>query len=177
MRFLLLIAAVAMPVVGLSSAFASKAEPRPLLAFASAATQCGGQDAEEAGSDAGSGDEDAPPRFSRSFFRISFSIDASTDGFESPQLPVSIEAVCDAPRRFSKQADQLNGADGIVLVTGRTRVWKDGQRLSGQSRLTELDGADTAHLKVRLRPPKRWLDDEDGSAVPTFSARRIDITD
>jgi hypothetical protein len=177
MRLLVLIAAIVMPVVCLSSALASKAEPRPLPAFAAVATECGGQDAEEAGSDAGSDDEDAPPRFSRSFFNVWFSIDTSTDGFESPQLPVSIEAVCDTPRRFSKQAGQLDGGDGIVVVAARTRVWNGRQLLSGQSRVTELDGADTAHMKVRLRRPKRWLEDEDGSPVPTFSARRIDITD
>jgi hypothetical protein len=178
MRFLLLIAAVLAPAAGVSPALASAAEPPPLPAFAAAAAECGaGQDAQEAGSDAGSGDEDAPPRFSRAFFRTWFSMDASTDGFESPQLPVSIEGVCDVPRRLRKQAGQLNGGDGIVVVTARTQVWKDRQLLGGESRVGELDGADTAHLKVRLRLPKRWLEDEDGSPVPTFSARRIEITD
>jgi hypothetical protein len=176
MRLLLLIVAVAISVVGLSSASASTAGPRTVSASAAAATECPGQDAEEAGSDAGS-DEDAPPHFSSAFFRMWFSIDVSTDGFESSQLPVSIEAVCNARRKLSKQADQLNGGDGIVVVSSGTRVWKDGQPLAAQSRVTELDGADTAHIKVRLRRTKRWLRDEDGSPVPTFTAKRIDITD
>jgi hypothetical protein len=170
MRLLLLIVALTMPVVGVSSALASKAERRPQAAVAAAATECP-QSADEAGSDAG------PPHFTSGFFKLWFSIDASTDGFENPQLPVSIEAVCNTRRRYSKQADQLSGGDGIVMVSAGTRVWKDGQLLAAQSRATELDGADTAHMKVRLRRQKRWLQDEDGNPVPTFTAKRIDITD
>ena len=40
-------------------------------------------------------DEDAPPKFSNRFYRRWFTMDASTDGFEAPELPVSIEAVLD----------------------------------------------------------------------------------
>ena len=144
-----------------------------------------GEGAEEArhvktsGNDSGSGgDEDAPPKFSRSFYHRWFSIDTSTDGFEPPDLPVSIEEVGnDLPRRLRKQASQLNGSDGVVVVTAGTRVWKDGLLLSGQCRLAELDGADSALMKVHLLRPKRWREDEDGNSVATFRARRIEITD
>lgn len=129
----------------------------------------GGQDEES--------DEDAPPKFSNSFHRRWISMDASADGFEAPELPVSIEAVCDVPKRLQKEADQLNGTDGVVVVSSKTRIVKDGQALSGTTGTAELDGADTAFLKVRLFRPKNWREDEDGAKIPTFRARRIEITD
>jgi hypothetical protein len=130
----------------------------------------------EEGSDEG-GDEDAPPKFSRRFYRRWFSMDASTDGFEAPELPVSIDAACDLPRRLQKEADQLNGADGVAVVTSHTRIVKDGVLLTGATRTAELDGADTGFLKVRLFRPQRWREDEDGEKIATFRARRIVITD
>jgi hypothetical protein len=138
--------------------------------------------AEEAGyvrksGDTGSEDEDAPPKFSNSFYRRWFSMDASTDGFEAPELPVSIEAVCDLPKRFAKQGDQLSGADGVAIVSSRTHIFKDGQQLSGPTGTAEVEGADTVSLKVRLFRPNRWREDEDGAKIPTFRARRLDITD
>jgi hypothetical protein len=122
-------------------------------------------------------DEDAPPKFSNSFHRRWFSMDASTDGFEAPELPISIEAVCDLPARLQKEADQLSGNDGVAVVSSRTRIVKDGTLLSGASGTAELDGADTAFLKVRLFRPNKWREDEDGNKIPTFRARRIAITD
>ena len=122
-------------------------------------------------------DEDAPPKFSNSFYRRWFTMDSSTDGFEAPELPVSIEAVCDLPKRLTKEGDQLSGADGVAVVSSRTQIFKDGQQLSGTTGTAEVDGADTASLKVRLFRPKNWREDEDGTQIPTFRARRIDITD
>jgi hypothetical protein len=173
MRIFLVIAAAFTLAVGVSSAPASDPSSRHLRGSGTGAAQCGsGQNVGQAGTDAG------PPRFSRSFLRVWFSMDASTDGFQSPpQLPISIEGVCGLPRRLSKQGDQLSGTSGIAVVASSTQVWKDGQRLSGPTRLAELDGADTVTLKARLRRPKRWLQDEDGNPAPTFSTRRIDITD
>jgi hypothetical protein len=43
--------------------------------------------------------------------------------------------------------------------------------------VTALDGADTAVLRVRLAPRRTWGENEDGGKVPTFTARRITITD
>jgi len=122
-------------------------------------------------------DEDAPPKFSNRFYRRWFTMDASTDGFEAPELPVSIEAVCKLPSRLQKEGDQLSGADGVAVVSSRTNIFKDGQQLSGTTGTAEVDGADTASLKVRLFRPNHWREDEDGSKIPTFRARRIDITD
>jgi len=127
--------------------------------------------------DTGSEDEDAPPKFSNSFYRRWFTMDASTDGFEAPELPVSIETVCDLPKRFAKEGDQLSGADGVAIVSSRTRIFKDGKQLSGSTGTAEVEGADTVSLKVRLFRPNRWREDEDGAKIPTFRARRLDITD
>ena len=199
MRLVLLIAAVL--ALGVVWSHPAPFEPGlPQAAAATAATGCPEEDdeggADEAkhvtasGDEAGSGDEegsgggedeegdeDAPPKFSNSFHRRWISMDASTDGYEAPELPVSIEGVCDVPARLKKEADQLNGTDGMVVVSSRTRIFKDGKQLTGTTGTAELDGADTAFLKVRLFRPSKWREDEDGDKIPTFRARRIDITD
>jgi hypothetical protein len=137
--------------------------------------------AEEAdGHAAGDGqgaDEDAPPKFSSAFYARTFTLDASLDGIDGKRLPVSIEEVCDVPKALAKQAAQLAGTDGVVLVTAHTRVWMDGQRVQGAAAITALDSADTALLRVRLAPQRQWGADEDGDSIPTFVARRIAITD
>jgi hypothetical protein len=137
--------------------------------------------AEEAvGHGAGDGqgaDEDAAPKFSSAFYARTFTLDASLDGIDGKYLPVSIEDVCDVPKALAKQAVQLAGTDGAVLVTAHTRVWMDGQRVQGAAAITALDSADTAVLRVRLAPERRWGADEDGDRIPTFVARRIAITD
>jgi hypothetical protein len=137
--------------------------------------------AEEAdGHAAGDGqgaDEDAPPKFSSAFYSRTFTLDASLDGIDGNHLPVSIEEVCDVPKALAKQAVQLAGTDGFVLVTAQTRVWMDGQRVPAATAITALDSADTARLRVRLAPQRQWGADEDGDRIPTFVARRIAITD
>jgi hypothetical protein len=122
-------------------------------------------------------DEDGPPKFSAAFYARTFTLDASLDGIDGTDLPVSIEEVCDLPKALAKQAVQLAGTDGVVLLTAHTRVWTEGHRLQGPAAITALDGADTALLRVRLAPPRKWGDDEDGDSIPTFVARRIAITD
>jgi hypothetical protein len=123
------------------------------------------------------GSDEGPPKFSPSFFSHPMSIDASTDGLDQNTLPISIESVCGLPRSLDKQAAQLAGGDGVVRITSRTSVWKDGQRLPAASKLVELDGADTVTLRGRLLAQRTWLADEDGDPVPTFSASRVVITD
>jgi hypothetical protein len=199
MRLALLVAAFLTLGVVWSAPAPFEAE-LPQAQAAAAADACPEQDeegdAEEAqhvtksGDPAGSGDEegsgggedeesdeDAPPKFSNAFHRRWFSMDASTDGFDAPELPVSIEAVCDLPARLQKEADPLNGTDGVAVVSSRTRIVKDGKLLGGTTGTAELEGADTAFLKVRLFRPAKWREDEDGNKIPTFRARRIAITD
>jgi hypothetical protein len=133
--------------------------------------------AEEAAARTAGEDEDAPPKFTRAFYAHTFTLDASLDGLDGTQLPISIEEVCGVPRKLKSQAAQLAGGDGIALIATGTQVWQDGTRLSGEAATTALDGADTALLRVRLTRPRRWREDEDGTKVATFRTRRVTITD
>jgi hypothetical protein len=125
----------------------------------------------------GGGEEGAAPTFTAAFYARTFTLDASLDGTDGKQLPISIEEVCDIPKSLGEQALQLAGADGVALVSTHTRVWLDRKRLEGRAAATALDGADTAVLRVRLAPQRRWSEDEDGNTVVTFTTRRITITD
>jgi hypothetical protein len=120
---------------------------------------------------------DTPPKFTARFYARTFTVDASLDGMDGSQLPMSIEEVCDIPKSLTRQAVQLAGTDGLALLSPQTSVWVDGRRLQGLAAVNALDGADTALLRVRLTPQRSWGEDEDGDRVPTFTARRITITD
>jgi hypothetical protein len=119
----------------------------------------------------------APPKFTRAFYSHVFTLNASLDGLDGTQLPISIEEICAVPKRLKKQAVQLAGADGIARISTSTHVWADGRLLTGTAATTAIDGADTAVLRVRLLRVRRWGQDEDGNQIPTFTTRRIEITD
>ena len=125
----------------------------------------------------GGEDEDAPPKFTAAFYARMLDLDASLDGAEGSDLPISIEEVCGVPKKLKKQAAQLAGADGVAVLLRRTTVWQDGTRLSEADATTALDGADTATLRVRLKRPRTWREDEDGNRIATFRAGRIEVTD
>jgi hypothetical protein len=126
---------------------------------------------------AGDEDEGAAPTFTPAFYARTLTLNASLDGLDGKQLPVSIEEICSVPRSLKKQAVQLAGSDAIALISTRTSVWQDGKHLRGDDALTAVDGADTALLRVRLAPKSQWGEDEDGNSVATFIAKRILITD
>jgi hypothetical protein len=119
---------------------------------------------------------DGGPIFTEAFYRATLSIDVSTDGFTSRDLTISVEEVCDFPKALESQAVQLAGSDGVAVLTSRTRVYKGKRLLKGSRRTTEIDGADTMTLVVKLARPSHWRAGEDG-AVPTFSTKRATITD
>jgi hypothetical protein len=172
----LLLAAVAAMVVALGH------PPAAHSATESPPGDCGGQEGQSArvaGDSGGGGEEDegAAPTFSAGFYRRTFTIDASLDGLDGRELPVSIEGVCNVPETYAKQADQLEGTDGVALLVARPSIWTDRVRLQGVAAEAALEGADTAALRVRLAPRRQWREDEDGTPVPTFATRRIDITD
>ena len=122
--------------------------------------------------------EDAPPTFSDPFYAITITLNASVDGLNGDELPISIEAVCDVPNGLVSQAAQLIGGDGVALITSGTKVFDaGGQQLTGDAAATAFAGADTVSLKAQLQRPARWRQDEDGQPVPTFRASRADITD
>jgi hypothetical protein len=119
----------------------------------------------------------APPRFSARFYRITLTLDADLDGITGNQLPISIGRVCGVPKRLARQARRLAGADGIALVTSKTVVFRNGNRLEGAAARTALANADTATLGARLLRPRSWGQDEDGGRIPTFRTIRAKITD
>lgn len=124
-----------------------------------------------------SGEDGGPPRFTAAFFRRLLVLEVSLDGADGAELPISIEEVCNVPKRFRRQAAQLAGGEGVALLLARTTVWQDGSQLTGNDLAAAIDGADTASLRVRLRQPSAWSEDEDGNKVPTFRTGRVEITD
>jgi hypothetical protein len=151
----------------------------PFASTAAAARSCvmAGEDRVIPAGDSGEEDEDAPPKFSRAFYRLTFTLEVSLDGLDGRDLPVSVEEVCDIPRARAKEAVQLAGADGVAVVYAKTKVWLDGSRLLGPAARSAIGGADTATLRVRLASPRSWREDEDGAKVPTFRTLRVLITD
>ena len=122
--------------------------------------------------------EDAPPTFSDPFYALTITINASVDGVNGDELPVSIEEVCDVPNGLAGEAAQLIGGEGVALVTSATKVFDAaGQELTGDDAATALAGADSVTLKAQLMRPAQWRQDEDGQPVPTFRTSRADITD
>ena len=122
--------------------------------------------------------EDAPPTFSDPFYAVTLTINASADGVTGNELPISIEEVCDVPAGLASEAAQLIGGEGVVLMSAATKVFDaGGLQLTGDAATTALAGADSVSLKAQLKRPAQWRQDEDGQPVPTFAARRADITD
>jgi hypothetical protein len=122
--------------------------------------------------------EEEPPTFSDPFYTITITINASADGMNGDQLPISIEEVCDVPSGLAGEAAQLIGGEGVALISAATKVFDaTGQELTGDAAATALAGADSVSLKAELLRPARWSQDEDGQPVPTFRAIRADITD
>ena len=144
---------------------------------AGAAKNCVGAEEASAHAAGDSGEEGAPPRFTARFHKRLLTLEVSLDGADRAELPISIEEVCNVPKRLHKQAAQLAGNDGVALLRPRTTVWQDGIQLIGDEAATAVDGADTASIRARLKRPTAWRADEDGDPVPTFRAGRIDITD
>jgi Ca2+-binding RTX toxin-like protein len=122
--------------------------------------------------------EDAPPTFSDPFYAVTITINASVDGVNGDELPISIEEVCEVPSGLAGEAAQLIGGEGVALITSATQVFDAaGQALTGDAAATALAGADSVSLKAQLLRPGQWRQDEDGQPVPTFRTSRADITD
>ena len=121
---------------------------------------------------------DPPPTFSDPFYAITITLKASADGLNGDELPISIEEVCDVPKRLEGEAAQLIGGEAVALISSETKVFDaGGLQLTGDAATTALAGADTVSLKGQLKRPAQWRQDEDGQPVPTFQTSRADITD
>jgi Ca2+-binding RTX toxin-like protein len=122
--------------------------------------------------------EEAPPTFSEPFYAITITLNASVDGLNGDELPISIEEVCDVPTRLEGEAAQLIGGEGVALIGAQAQVFDAaGQLLTGDAAAAALAGADSVSLKAQLERPAGWRQDEDGQPVPTFRTSRADITD
>jgi RTX calcium-binding nonapeptide repeat (4 copies) len=131
-----------------------------------------------AGGPARAAQEEAPPTFSDPFYAITITVNASADGLNGAELPVSIEEVCDVPQPLESEAAQLIGGEGVALISPETRVFDaGGQQLTGDAATAALAGADSVSLRAQLMRPAQWRQDEDGQPVPTFQTNRADITD
>lgn len=168
-------------LLAFAAGMAGSVHPAHADAARPAAANCVGEEEDDEGADearaAEDEDEDSPPKFSPAFYGRTLTLDASLDGLEGRALPLAIEEVCDVPGALAREAAQLAGADGIALVRATTAVRLNGRRLGGKAAIAALGDADTAVLRVRLAPERRWRADEDDGRVPTFIARRITITD
>jgi Ca2+-binding RTX toxin-like protein len=122
--------------------------------------------------------EDAPPTFSEPFYAVTLTINASVDGVNGDELPISIEEVCDVPSGLAGEAAQLVGGEGVALLSPATKVYDaTGQPVPGAAIATAFAGADSVSVKAQLLRPAQWRTDEDGQPVPTFRTSRADITD
>ena len=168
-----------MRVLRLALLFLAIVASAPFASSAAAARSCvmAGEDRLLAAGDSGEEDEDAPPRFSAAFYRLTFTLEVSLDGLDGRDLPVSVEEVCALPRSRAKEAVQLAGADGVAVIYAATKVRLDDSRLMGPAARSAIGEADTATLRVRLARPRSWREDEDGGRVPTFRTLSVQITD
>ena len=124
-----------------------------------------------------SGEDGGPPKFTAAFYKRLLVLEVSLEGADRAEVPISIEEVCNVPKRFKKQATQLAGGEGVALLLARTAVWQGAHQVTRDGVAAAIDGADTASLRVRLRQPSAWREDEDGNKVPTFRTGRLEITD
>ena len=123
------------------------------------------------------GDDGDPPGFGPAFYSRLLVLEVSLDGADGAELPISIEEVCNVPRRLRNEAAQLAGGEGVALLLAGTTVWRGHARVPPRAVARALDGAGTAALSVRLRQRRAWRKYEVGNPVPTFTTERITITD
>ena len=125
----------------------------------------------------GSGEDGGPSRLGPAFFSRMLALEVSLDGAHGAEVPISIEEVCNVPRRLRREAAELAGGEGVALLHAGTTVWRGDAQVRPGAVARALDGAETASLWVRLRQQRAWHKYEDGDAIPTFTTERITITD
>ncbi len=156
-------------LVALAAALAVSAGLSPSLARA--AGHC--VTAEEA---VDAGEDGDTPEFGPAIYRRTLVLEVSIVRADDAELQISIEEVCNVPRRLRKEAAEIAGREGVALLLGGTTVRRGDARVPPRAVARALDRADTAVLSARLRQPRAWRKHEVGNAVPTFTTERITIT-
>ena len=111
--------------------------------------------------------------FSDAFFAITVTMNASADGLDGDELPISIEEVCDVPEALATEAAQLVGGDGIGIISADTHVFDAGeaQRRSGDHR---GGGGGRPDAQGEAQASRRVATKREGWPVPTFDVSRAD---
>ena len=112
------------------------------------------------------------PHFVRPFLTRVWKFVGEVDYYEAGELSMTLGRILNLPRRWRTQDDELLDQDTTVLVSGRVRVFRNGERVSRD----ELDGANDVRVHGKLLRPRMWRADDDGSPVPTIRAKKVYIT-
>jgi hypothetical protein len=116
------------------------------------------------------------PRLKPAFLNRVWRIAGAGGGFADGVLDFTADHIVNLPRRFAKQDDALIDQDARVRVGDRTRIFDvDHHRLAGDAAASALDAAEDVLVFGKLLPQAKWLDDEDGTPVPTLRAKKIVI--
>ena len=112
------------------------------------------------------------PAFGRRFISRVWKFVGEVDYYGEGLLSMTLGKILNLPRKWRTMDDELLDQDTTVLVSERVRVFKDGKRVGRDA----LDEANDARVHGKLLRPFRWLEDEDGEAVPTIRAKKVYIT-
>lgn len=120
------------------------------------------------------------PSFKPGFLNRILDVRGEVNGLEGNKLDITIARFDKLPKKFKDQDDALVEEAGYALLSKTTRVYVRGddgfERVTGEARTKALDEAERFRGKVKLVKPSAWEEDEDGTPVPTFKAKRIYIT-
>lgn len=120
------------------------------------------------------------PSFKPGFLNRILDVRGEVNGLEGNKLDITIARFDKLPKKFKDQDDALVEEAGYALLSKSTRVYARGddgfERVTGEARTKALDEAERFRGKVKLVKPSAWEEDEDGTPVPTFKAKRIYIT-
>lgn len=110
--------------------------------------------------------------FSPGFLNRVWKFEVEVDSATATRMSVTIAKVLNLPKKFAGQDDEIIDQDAAVLLSGTTKIYRDGKRVAG----AELADADGARVQGKLLPPQKWVTDEDDQPVTTIRAKRVYIT-
>jgi hypothetical protein len=117
-------------------------------------------------------DDGCLPQFLRGFLTRVWKFIGEVDYYENGEMGMTLGKILNLPRKFRRQDDELLDQDTTVLVSGRARIFENGERVARE----RLDAANDVRVHGKLLRPGQWREDEDGSSVPTIRAKKVYIT-